>query len=148
MQETSLCPLPIVALVKFIQIQCPKIYDGGKRLASGDQRVNWYHHHFPRGVICFKILYAGRPEGALPDLLYESIEGNSMLLIFLCTVRIALKASSDTYVPTYRGVQVLFCETCVHSLRRGNHLENWHDLCLPTMQGDSSVLQRETRTYY
>ena len=79
LQETSLCPLPIVALVEFIQIQGPKIHDdtvnGGKKLAGGDQRVNWYHHHFPRGVICFKIPYAGRPEGALPDPLYESIEG-------------------------------------------------------------------------
>ena len=139
LQERSLCPLPIVALVEFIQIQSPRIYDGGKKLGGGDQHVNWYHHHFPRGVVCFQIPYAGRPEGALLDPLYESIEGATIYF-----TRWELNAPDiPLHCPNcaegiLRHVRINVSRS-VHSLRRGNYLENWHDKTSSRQNSSSSM---------
>ena len=76
LQELSLCPLPVVAVIEYIQSQCPCVL-GKQKLSGGDGGqacLDWYGKHFPRGVVSFKLPLASRQPGKLPDPLYESIQ--------------------------------------------------------------------------
>jgi len=54
LEETSKCPLALVALLEFMQLQCPHLCadkgNGGQKLGGGEDRVKWCKNHFPRGV--------------------------------------------------------------------------------------------------
>jgi hypothetical protein len=79
------CPLPILALLEYIQMQLPFVFEdkenkGAKRLGGGDKRIDWYKKHFPCGRIMWSVPIGGRELGAPPDPLYESIQGTPIFI--------------------------------------------------------------------
>jgi hypothetical protein len=79
------CPLPILALLEYIQMQLPFVYEdkenmGKKRLGGGDKRIKWYKKHFPCGCIMWTVPIGGRELGGPPNPLYESIQGTPIFI--------------------------------------------------------------------
>ena len=83
--KAAKCPLPILALLEYIQMQLPFVYEdkekkGARRLGGGDKRIEWYKNHFPCGSIMWTVPIGGREVDAPPNPLYESIQGTPIFI--------------------------------------------------------------------
>jgi hypothetical protein len=84
--KAAKCPLPILALLEYIQMQLPPfVYEdkekNGARRLGGGKIIEWCKKPFLSGSIMWTVPIGGRQLDAPPKPLYESIQGTPIFIM-------------------------------------------------------------------